>query len=266
MRLKIKHETHFALETSARRALQYLRMTPRNDRNQRVGSWNISGPDNMTRWLDGFGNIVYFAAEQADHEELIITVEGEVETIETNGVLPLDDGLPPPMFLRPTPLVSCDEAMTEFADQFGKVKEKEGTIPFLHALMNGLADEVTYESGHSTVHCKASDVFKKKKGVCQDFAHLFIGMCHEHKVPARYVSGYVVDGAGEPASHAWAESFVPDLGWVSFDPSNRQSATEGYVRLAVAYDYSGAAPMIGVRTGGEGEKMSVKVQVVQLQN
>jgi transglutaminase-like putative cysteine protease len=266
VRIKIKHETHYMLETAALRAMQYLRLTPRNDRNQRVGEWTITGPEQLTPWMDGFGNTVHFAAEHTDHHDLKIVVEGEVVTKETNGILPLDDGLPPGMFLRATPLIKCDSDIEKFAEQYTGMRKKKGDIPFLHAVMNGLADEVVYEAGQSTVFCTASEVFARKKGVCQDFAHLFIAICHHHNMPARYVSGYITEGGGEPASHAWAESYVNDLGWVSFDPSNRQCASERYVRLAVAYDYSTAAPIIGVRTGGYGEEMNVNVQVDQVQN
>jgi transglutaminase-like putative cysteine protease len=66
------------------------------------------------------------------------------------------------------------------------------------------------------------------------------------------------------ATHAWAEALVEFLGWVSFDPSNRQSATPAYVRLAVALDYDGAAPVRGVRVGGGHEDMSVSVRVAEL--
>ncbi|MDV7341523.1 transglutaminase family protein [Terasakiella sp. A23] len=266
MRIKIRHETHYVLETAARRAMQYLRLTPRNDRNQRVGNWSITGPEQLTPWMDGFGNTVHFAAEHTDHHDLKIVVEGEVETKETNGILPLDDGLPPGMFLRETPLIKCDDELARFVDQYASIRDKDGDIGFLHAYMGALADEIAYQSGESTVNCSAAEVFERKKGVCQDFAHLFIAGCHHLNIPSRYVSGYITDGAGEPASHAWAESYVSDLGWISFDPSNKQSATESYVRLAVAYDYASAAPIIGVRTGGQGEQMNVNVQVDQLQS
>ncbi|NVJ91024.1 MAG: transglutaminase family protein [Methylocystaceae bacterium] len=262
MRIQIRHETHFVLEKAARRALQYLRLTPRNDSNQRVGNWTITGPEQLTRWIDGFGNIVYFAAENTDHDDLKIIVEGEVETKETNGVLPLDDGLPPGMFVRPTALTKSSKELDKFADQFASSLQKEGELSFLHTVMNELAQEVEYASGESTVTCSAAEVFDHKKGVCQDFAHLFIAICHHHNVPSRYVSGYITGGAGEPASHAWAESYVQGLGWVSFDPANLQCATESYVRLAIGYDYATAAPIVGVRTGGQGEKMSVTVQVL----
>ncbi|NJO67710.1 MAG: transglutaminase family protein, partial [Rhodospirillales bacterium] len=61
--------------------------------------------------------------------------------------------------------------------------------------------------------------------------------------------------------HAWAEAYVDELGWVSFDPSNSQSATDAYVRLAIGFDYAGACPIRGIRTGGGTEEMTVRVEV-----
>ena len=72
-------------------------------------------------------------------------------------------------------------------------------------------------------------------------------------MPARYVGGYLKrsDGVvGQEAGHAWAEAFVPDLGWVAFDPTNGISATDAHVRVSVGLDYLGAAPVRGTRHGG----------------
>ncbi len=85
-------------------------------------------------------------------------------------------------------------------------------------------------------------------------------------LPARYVSGYILagqDNDSHVASHAWAEVFIDGLGWVSFDPTNRQSATEEYVRLAIGFDYPSAAPIRGSRYGGGMEEMTVRVQLEQ---
>jgi len=265
MRIKVKHETRYQLDNAASRTIQYLRLTPRNDRNQRVLSWSITGPEQLSQWTDGFGNFNHIAIETSDHDSLSILVEGEVETKETHGVLPLDDGLPPIMFLRPSPLIESNEAIDDFLKGFDSIRAEKGTLPFLHAVMDGLSEIIAYEAGYSTVSSGAIECFEQKKGVCQDYAHLFIACCHSRNIPARYVSGYIADGIGDPASHAWAEGYVEGLGWVSFDPANRQSATEQYIRLAVGYDYTSAAPLVGVRTGGNGEDLSVSVEVSQVQ-
>ena len=108
--------------------------------------------------------------------------------------------------------------------------------------------------------------FALKRGVCQDLTHIFIAAARSLAIPARYVGGYFHrdDGVDEQeAGHAWAEAFVPRLGWVAFDAANGLCATDAHVRVAVGLDYLGAAPLRGTRYGGGGEVMSVKVRVDQ---
>ena len=98
---------------------------------------------------------------------------------------------------------------------------------------------------------------------------MFIACCRMLNVPARYVSGYLYDGEQSEAyvaGHAWAAAWVADLGWVSFDVSNSKSATENYVSVAVGLDYETAAPIRGVRSGGQGnEDLDVAVNVSAVQ-
>ncbi len=150
-------------------------------------------------------------------------------------------------------------------------KNDEGAIAALHALMWALHNAVAYEPGYTDMETTAGEALARGSGVCQDHAHLFIAGARVLGLPTRYVSGYLycepdMNGRGAAlASHAWAESFVDDLGWVSFDTTNSRCATDAYVRLAVAFDYAGAAPIRGVRRGGGIEEMTVRVQVVQQQ-
>ena len=266
MRLLINHETVYSLTHAATRSVQYLRLTPRIDRCQRVESWSIAGPEHLRAWTDGYGNTVHVASETAAHDVLTIRVSGVVSTRDTAGVLPLDDGLPPGMFLRSGPLIAASAEIAAFAAPFAAVRAEKGEIAALHAMMSAQADAVAFEPGVTTVTTTAAEAFAAERGVCQDHAHIFIAACHAIGLPARYVSGYLAAGQGDVATHAWAEVYIPDLGWVSFDAANRQSATEAYVRLAVGPDYAAAAPVIGMRTGGGGEEISVRVQIEQMQN
>jgi transglutaminase-like putative cysteine protease len=112
----------------------------------------------------------------------------------------------------------------------------------------------------------ASEAFALKRGVCQDLTHIFIAAARCLGIPARYVSGYFhrADGVVEQeAGHAWAEAFIPDLGWVAFDATNGISATDAHLRVAIGLDYLGAAPVRGTRFGGSGEDLSVRVRVSQ---
>ncbi len=265
MKIRIRHETLYTSAEPARRAVQYLRLTPRTDRCQRVLSWTVSGPTSLVPWIDGFGNRAHVAS-QANHTELRILVEGEVETQDTSGMLPLDDGLPPGMFLRETPLTALDDALRGLAAPFAPMRKAKGSITALHGLMLAIADRLPYLVGATGAETTAAEAMARGCGVCQDHAHVFIACCRAIGVPARYVSGYLAGEHDGMASHAWAEAHVEDVGWISFDPSNRQSATDSYVRLAVGFDYASAGPVIGSRAGGMGEDLMVRLQVEQLQN
>ena len=94
-------------------------------------------------------------------------------------------------------------------------------------------------------------------------ARLLVALLRSVGIPARYVSGYL--HAAGVASHAWAEAFVPNLGWVAFDATNGFCATDAHVRIAAGLDYLGAAPVRGTRYGGAGETLSVNVHVDQTQ-
>lgn len=271
MRLAIEHETHYRFASPASHSIQYLRLTPRADSSQSVLGWTVTAPGKVKRWVDGFGNFAHVAVQSGVHDDVSVMVRGEVETLDTCGMLPADDGLPPLMFGRATPYTEVTPAITGFAEPYRERIGDEGSIAALHALMLGLHTTVAYRAGFTDVTTTASEALEAGLGVCQDHAHLFIACARVLGIPARYVSGYLYDPGEDPegeatpgvASHAWAEAFIDEkVGWVSFDCANTRSATDAYVRLAVAFDYAGAAPIRGVRKGGGIEEMSVRVQVL----
>ncbi|MFO1154367.1 MAG: transglutaminase family protein [Rhodospirillales bacterium] len=264
MRLIIEHETHYRFGAPAQHSIQYLRLTPRGDPCQLVRTWQVLTPGKLKRWIDGFGNIAHVSVQNGLHDEVPVLIRGEVETFDTFGVLPADDGLPPLMFLRPTRYTKVEGGIEALAQPYVERLREEGEIAALHALMFELHSAVTYETGSTDVNSTASEALERGRGVCQDQAHLFIACCRVLDIPARYVSGYLyaqTDQKGSLASHAWAEAYVDELGWVSFDPVNSKSATDAYVRLSVAFDYAGASPVRGVRKGGGIEELTVRVDV-----
>ncbi|MCW5698551.1 MAG: transglutaminase family protein [Rhodospirillales bacterium] len=265
MRLNIYHETHYRFGEAAEHSTQYLRLTPRPDSCQHVCHWQLSTPGKVRSWTDGFGNFAHISVQDGKHDEVAVIVRGEVETLDTAGIVPPDDGLPPLMFLRETRLTAVNEPLRALAEPFRERIEDEGAIAALHAVMMKLMDVIEYRSGHTDADSTAAEALDHGYGVCQDLAHIFIACCRCLGIPARYVSGYLFDDGntiGSVASHAWAEAYIDDLGWISFDPTNGISATESYVRLAVALDYDGASPIRGVRRGGGMEDMTVRIEVV----
>lgn len=268
MRLSIVHETHYRFGEPAEHSIQYLRLTPRHDPTQYVRSWTLTTPGKLSGWIDGFGNLAHVSVQDGRHDELPVVVRGEVETRDTYGVMAPDDGLPPPMFLRQTRFTRADGGLAELAEPFRERIDNEGLLAALHVLMLTINERIEYRPGCTDVESTAAEALDHGYGVCQDHAHAFLACSRSLGIPARYVSGYLfteADADAAVASHAWAEAYVDDLGWVSFDCANGICATDAYVRLAVALDYDGASPVRGVRRGGGVEEMSVRVQVASEQ-
>jgi transglutaminase-like putative cysteine protease len=264
MRIRIHHQTHYHYAERPSYVVQRLHLTPTDYDGQKTMHWKIStaGIENALSYVDGFGNCVHLVTAHDLDLENTITAEGEVETTDTAGLVRgLHSNVPDNVFLRQTPLTLPDAAMRSAMTNWG---QKNTTLETAHHLMAQLHEHIAYEVGTSQADTTATQAFARKSGVCQDHSHLMVGMARELGVPARYVTGYLVTGAGASsvAAHAWAEILIPDLGWVGFDAANGQSPTEQYVRVAAGLDAMAVAPVKGSRRGGaEAEQMTVEVRV-----
>jgi transglutaminase-like putative cysteine protease len=122
-----------------------------------------------------------------------------------------------------------------------------------------------YRPGATGVHTTALDALRLRAGVCQDFAHVLLGLCRSAGIPARYVSGYFLDSelapGTEEASHAWIEAFLPGHGWAPYDPTHDRVADERYVKVAVGRDYADIRPICGTYRGAATRELRVTVQV-----
>lgn len=271
MLLQIEHDTCYHYDAPLRYSIQTMRLSPKNDSMQQIMRWGIKTTLNgfMPQFEDSFGNITHTLAIDRPHEEVRVSVSGEVLTRDAGGVLGFGtETLPVAVYLRETNLTVADAAMIEFAEQLrgGSRGADLSEIELMHRLSDTIADNVAYQIGQTHSETAAAQAFAQQRGVCQDHAHIFVACARRLGMPARYVSGYMwhdPHGGDGDAAHAWAEAYIPDLGWVGFDPSNRQSPTEAYVRVAVGLDYRSAAPILGLRHGGGDEEMEVKVRIAQ---
>jgi transglutaminase-like putative cysteine protease len=137
------------------------------------------------------------------------------------------------------------------------------------AMMEWIHREFRYAPGATGVNTPLEETFGMKCGVCQDFTHVMLGMCRSVGVAARYASGYLYNGprdslVGAQASHAWCEVYLPDAGWIGFDPTNNTLADERYVKIAVGRDYDDVAPVVGSYQGTGHCRMEVCVEVEKL--
>ena len=128
------------------------------------------------------------------------------------------------------------------------------------ALMRFVHGFLKYESFSTHVHTHMSELLRDRRGVCQDFAHLFIGLCRVLKIPARYVSGYLATEAAS-ATHAWAEVFVPGQGWRGLDPTHNCQLGETYIKIGNGRDYGDVPPISGNYRGTRDHQMTVEVRI-----
>ena len=137
------------------------------------------------------------------------------------------------------------------------------------AIMRYVHANFAYTPNATSVHTHMRDVLRDRRGVCQDLAHVMIGLCRAIGIPALYVSGYLYNGPrdqllGSQASHAWCEVFLPGTGWRGLDPTNNQPPDERYIKLAVGSDYSDVPPVRGHYKGTTERMMTVDVLVEEI--
>jgi transglutaminase-like putative cysteine protease len=261
MRISVDHVTHYTFSEPQARLVQLLRVTPQDSIDQTVVNWHV-GVDcdvRLREARDGFGNRITMLYADGPLTGITLTVSGEVLTAGEAGVVRgAYEPLPSALYRRATERTAGDEAIGEFA----RAAAGGGSLlDQLHGVNLALCDrfavqEVKRDDGRSAV-----EVFEGATASARDLAHLMIACAHVIGAPARYVSGYHAEGGHHPAAHAWAEVCIEGLGWVAFDPTQGICADANYVRVAVALDATGAAPVAGSRLGEGEEELEVDVQV-----
>jgi transglutaminase-like putative cysteine protease len=268
MRLRISHNVVHRYDPPATGVIQVLRLTPRNHDGQHVVGWRIdvSADARLAAHEDAFGNLIHVFTADGPFAELVVSVDGEVETRNTDGVVAgAVERFPPSLFLRDTALTLADERIREFAAAV-RVAADGDVLAELHALLRELHENMNDDGEPlQTEAATAAEVFARKRGIARDMTHVFIGAAHSLAIPARYIAGYFCPGGAveQHAGHAWAEAFVPGLGWVGFDPANCACPTDAYVRVAVGLDALGAIPVRGTRYGVGAETLAVAIKVDQ---
>ncbi|CAN2535349.1 hypothetical+protein [Methylocapsa aurea] len=267
MHIRVRRETTYRYAEPAKAAIQKLALTPRNYDGQHVLDWRIDVDRDcrLRACEDAFGNVVHTIYVDGPLEALTTVVEGAVETFDTAGVARgAIERFPPELYLRETPLTEADPALCDFARE--ATARPAAALSKLHALVDALHEAVIVEEEPASGAGTAADVFARRRGAAQNLAHVFIACVRCLEMPARYVSGYALRADAGAAVHAWAEAHVPGLGWVGFDPTTGASPDETYIRVAVALDHLGAAPVRAAHAGGGEETTEVRVSVARAQS
>jgi len=267
MRLRIAHRTVCRYDPPANGAIELLRLTPRNHEGQYVVSWRMDVfPDaRLAAHEDAFGNITHVFTADGPLSELRVEVDGQVETQNTAGVVRgTVERFPPSLYLRDTALTQADEAIGHLAQTI-RGAGRGPVLAELHGLLQHLHTDMAYQSEPSRGGSNAAEAFARKGGSAADLTHIFLGAAHSLGISARFIAGYFSnsnDGV-EQSEHAWAEAYVPDLGWVGFDPANGFCPSDTHVRIAVGLDALSAAPVRGARYGVGSETLETAVSIDQ---
>jgi transglutaminase-like putative cysteine protease len=244
-------------------------------------------PATRTERMDYFGNLLCFFTVQEPHKELVVEAQSEV----------IVDGNPTPWPQRSLP---WEEAVGSFANdhtpagleayQFVfespriRIRPEFAAYAFQsftpgRSMPEALLDltarihkDFRFDSKVTNVRTPTEEVFRKRRGVCQDFAHLQIACLRSLNLAARYVSGYLrtYPPPGRPrlvgadASHAWVSAYCPGIGWLDMDPTNNLVPSEGHVTLAWGRDYGDISPLRGLILGGGVHTLKVAVDMEPL--
>jgi len=285
-RYRLLHTTEFQYDGLVSESYNEVRLRPLQDEMQSCLSFRLNtDPGSSTSsYLDFFGNWVHQFNILRDHRALKIDAEcvvlvhapkpaqidgmplAQLEAMQEDLSNEFYDLMAPSVYIPHTRELS---GLVELAEL-----ESNGTVGgFVDAAVRLIHSRFKYEKGATHVNSSIQDSLQSRSGVCQDFAHLLIGLARVRGLPARYVSGYLVpkksaaidpsveEVIGGQASHAWAEIYIPHVGWVGQDPTLGRATGLQHIRVAYGRDYGDVPPVRGVYKGHAGQRLSVDVRV-----
>lgn len=295
VRYHVLHETSYDYGSPVSLSQQQLHLSPRildwqQIEEQRI---EIDPPPNWRRdGQDAFGNPVSWIAFHAPHENLCIrssmrvavtphrpealeqSVEWETlrDRLAYDATEPDPDDIAATRFLFESAHVRIKHELAEYAaDCFPPDRP---VLVGAEALMAKIFREFKFDPEATTVSTPVMEVLEKKRGVCQDFAHLMIACLRALGLPARYVSGYLLTRPppgkprliGADASHAWVSVYAPGFpgNWVDFDPTNNLLPDTEHITIAIGRDFGDISPLRGIILGGGGAEPEVAVTVIPL--
>jgi transglutaminase-like putative cysteine protease len=276
MLLRIQHETRLTYSEPVAETVFEVRMAPPSDEDQTNLGYRLriipSAP--VTIYRDGFGNRVDLFNILSPYRELIIrastivrahrSTSGPARLADVEWSCGSDDFVAFETFeyLQPSPLVQRCAELDEFILALPRPEGR--LLDVVDRVSEAVRLRLTYEKKVTSARTPVGEALRLGRGVCQDFAHLFLGACRGIGLPARYVSGYVHQ-PGDVATHAWCQVWAGKGGWVDLDPTRGTFADDDYVKIAIGRDYSDVSPNRGVWKGRADETISVSVKVEPIQ-
>ena len=293
--LAVEHLTHYQYAAPVDLAQHLAYLEPLDDESQVQHSFELDvspTPLHQRRDIDVFGNRRLCFSVAQPHRELTVRARSQValrppapfDLARTAPWEQVRDRLryiagaafePASEFVGPSPFVPRLDALRTLAAEIFAPERPVGLAAA--DLMAWLHAGFAYRSASTAVETPLAEVLARREGVCQDFAHLMIGLLRVHGLAARYISGYLLthppslqDGAinapwqGADASHAWVAVWCPaadgsSVPWIEFDPTNNVRPNCSHVRVALGRDYGDVTPLRGVIRGGGEHQLEVRV-------
>lgn len=294
LRLRVVHETEYRYQQPVEMAHHVACLRPRNDAGQRLRLFDMSvtpEPGQHSLQQDAFGNSRAYFALSSPHDRLLVVARSEVtmtpryETLnpmETATVAQTIEHLTyrahapfqaASEFVAPSPFVPLHAELRAYAAE--SLRPGRPVADAASELMQRIHRDFRYAPSTTDISTPILDVFDKRRGVCQDFAHFMLGCLRVSGLAARYVSGYLLTTplpgqeklVGSDASHAWvsvwcplADGSDPACGaWLDLDPTNDCVADLHHVRVAYGRDFGDVTPLRGVIRGGGDHTLEVRV-------
>ncbi|WP_322822449.1 transglutaminase family protein [Chloroflexus sp.] len=281
MYYSILHKTRFRYSAPVTESQTEVRMCPCDEGYQRLVEFHLTTAPfaRINHYRDWLGNEVYHFDVAAAHRQLLVIAEAVVQMFP---IPPLPDKLDNTTwqmldllaergewwdFLMPSHFIQMTPALLDLARELG-VERRTDPLSLLRDLTHQIAQTFAYAPQTTRVDSPIDEALLARRGVCQDFAHIMIALVRRVGIPCRYVSGYLFhrtedhDRSEEDATHAWVEAFLPELGWIGFDPTNDLIAAERHIRVAVGRDYADVPPTRGIYRGQASSQLEVGVKVL----
>ena len=288
MEYQITHITEYEYFQPIAICHNIAKLLVRNTSDQQSIKTNINispEPDRISEYVDFFGNKVLYFAIQQEHKKLTVSIQSIIEKtisspIQVNIYSDLAWNEIPALLLDVTPehitakqfISETDYTKTSSEIHEYALKSFINGRSFFEStkeLMQRIYTDFEFKPGSTNVTTPLIEVMKERKGVCQDFAHLAIACVRSVGLPARYVSGYIETAApegkeklfGVDASHAWFSIYIPNTGWIDFDPTNNIIPSQQHITIGWGRDYADITPLKGVIVSSGKHKLSVSVDV-----
>ncbi len=283
MKLKVRHRTIYTYTETVSQNCNAIRLQPRESSWQKLEFFllRVVPAVKLTHYWDFYRNTVHHVEVTAPHRKLLIESTFRIDTSSKIDMNAFPYGCPHDRltecgfleecsdFLRDSHYVTAGPAI--WREAVDVQADSTDVFQTSYAIMAHIYSNYAYQPGVTSASTHSTEVFDRREGVCQDFAHVMIAMCRALGIPARYASGYFFDPGhcqlrGAQASHAWCEVYILGLGWFGLDPTNNKVVDDSYVKVATGRDYGDTAPVIGQYVGKGSLHLGVSVSVEKLES